>query len=182
MKRKIYVASSWRNGYYPEVVAKLREAGHEVYDFRNPPSGDPGFKWSSVSEDYMEWSPQQYRDMLQHITILLRRPFHIVLADATPLKSRVTRWRITEVIHFVSYLPQPGHHLRVIPIAPTACYIYLSLSHHFIIVAIRIFEFTSRFSFTFFTKNSNPQHSFSSASFVLLAFICPAISASKKKG
>ena len=32
MRRKIYVASSWRNGYYPEVVEKLREAGHEVYD------------------------------------------------------------------------------------------------------------------------------------------------------
>ena len=65
-KKNIYVASSWRNDYYPEVVEKLREAGHEVYDFRNPPSGDPGFKWSSVSEDYMEWTPQQYRDMLQH--------------------------------------------------------------------------------------------------------------------
>ena len=37
MKRKIYVASSWRNGYYPDVVDKLREAGHDVYDFRNPP-------------------------------------------------------------------------------------------------------------------------------------------------
>ena len=61
--RKIYVASSWRNTFYPEVVARLREAGHDVYDFRvvarlreaghdvydfrNPPSGDPGFKWSS---------------------------------------------------------------------------------------------------------------------------------------
>ena len=43
MKRKIYVASSWRNEYYPEVVEKLREAGHDVYDFRNPPSGDPVF-------------------------------------------------------------------------------------------------------------------------------------------
>ena len=42
--RKIYVASSWRNTFYPEVVARLREAGHDVYDFR---SGDPGFKWSS---------------------------------------------------------------------------------------------------------------------------------------
>ncbi len=52
--------------YYPEVVEKLREAGHDVYDFRNPPSGDPGFKWCSVSEDYMEWSPAQYRDMLQY--------------------------------------------------------------------------------------------------------------------
>ena len=64
--RKIYVASSWRNEYYPEVVEKLREAGHDVYDFRNPPSGDPGFKWNCVSEDYMEWTPQQYRDMLHH--------------------------------------------------------------------------------------------------------------------
>ena len=34
---RIYVASSWRNPYFPEVVTRLREAGHEVYDFRNPP-------------------------------------------------------------------------------------------------------------------------------------------------
>lgn len=66
MKHRIYIASSWRNEFYPEVVQRLREAGHEVYDFRHPPSGDSGFKWSSVSEDYMEWSPQQYRDMLHH--------------------------------------------------------------------------------------------------------------------
>lgn len=32
----------------------------------NPPSGDPGFKWSSVSEDFMEWSPQEYREQLGH--------------------------------------------------------------------------------------------------------------------
>ena len=32
---RIYVASSWRDPYQPEVVAALREAGHEVYDFRN---------------------------------------------------------------------------------------------------------------------------------------------------
>ena len=36
---RIYVASSWRNAYYPEVVKRLREYGHEVYDFRNPPQG-----------------------------------------------------------------------------------------------------------------------------------------------
>ena len=66
MKHKIYVASSWRNIYYPDVVAKLRATGHDVYDFRNPPSGDPGFKWSCVSEDYMEWSPEEYRNHLMH--------------------------------------------------------------------------------------------------------------------
>ena len=32
----IYVASSWRNAYQPEVVARLRSEGHSVYDFRNP--------------------------------------------------------------------------------------------------------------------------------------------------
>ena len=66
MKRKVYVASSWRNEHYPEVVRRLREAGHEVYDFRNPPSVDEGFKWSSISEDYMAWSPQKYREQLEH--------------------------------------------------------------------------------------------------------------------
>ena len=30
---RIYVASSWRNQYFPEVVKKLLEYGHEVYDF-----------------------------------------------------------------------------------------------------------------------------------------------------
>lgn len=65
-QRKIYVASSWRNEYYPEVVTKLREAGHKGYDFRNPPSDNPGFTWCSVSEDHMDLSPLQYRDMLHH--------------------------------------------------------------------------------------------------------------------
>ena len=66
MRHKIYVASSWRNEYYPEVVARLREAGHEVYDFRNPPSCDPGFKWGNVDPRFMEWSPEEYRDHLMH--------------------------------------------------------------------------------------------------------------------
>lgn len=62
--RKIYVASSWRNEFYPSVVETLRKAGHQVYDFRHPPSGDPGFKWSNVDADYMEWTPQEFRDRL----------------------------------------------------------------------------------------------------------------------
>ena len=66
MKHHIYVASSWRNEYYPEVVETLRKAGHHVCDFRHPPTGDEGFKWSRVDENYMEWTPQQYRDQLHH--------------------------------------------------------------------------------------------------------------------
>jgi hypothetical protein len=37
----VYVASSWRNERQIEVVAELRSAGHEVYDFRHP-DGRPG--------------------------------------------------------------------------------------------------------------------------------------------
>ena len=63
---KIYVASSWRNEYYPGVVDSLRKAGYYVYDFRNPPSGDPGFKWGNVNPNYMDWRPEEYRDNLSH--------------------------------------------------------------------------------------------------------------------
>ena len=63
---KLYIASSWRNNYYPEVVKRLREEGFDVYDFRNPPSGDPGFKWHFVGEDWQEWTPEQYREKLNH--------------------------------------------------------------------------------------------------------------------
>lgn len=44
----IYVASSWRNPTQPSVVAALRSVGHEVYDFREPESGDSGFHWADV--------------------------------------------------------------------------------------------------------------------------------------
>lgn len=63
---KIYIASSWRNEYFPEVVMKLREAGFVVYDFRNPPSGDEGFHWVSVSDKWLDWTPEEYRDNLKH--------------------------------------------------------------------------------------------------------------------
>lgn len=64
--RKIYVASSWRNQYYPEVVAKLREAGHEVYDFRNPPHGGNGFRWTDVDENAPNWTFEEYSEGLHH--------------------------------------------------------------------------------------------------------------------
>ena len=61
---KIYVASSWRNSYQPEVVSVLREQGHEVYDFRNPAPGDNGFHWSELDEKWQDWSPENFRDAL----------------------------------------------------------------------------------------------------------------------
>jgi hypothetical protein len=62
---KIYVASSWRNSLQPRVVALVRDMGHEVYDFRNPP-GRAGFGWQQIAADWQTWTPAQYRAALQH--------------------------------------------------------------------------------------------------------------------
>jgi len=63
---KIYVASSWRNKYQPEVVAALREAGHEVYDFRNPEHNPSGFHWADVDQNWQDWQPEEYIRNLTH--------------------------------------------------------------------------------------------------------------------
>jgi hypothetical protein len=59
---KIYVASSWRNQFQQEVVARLRALGHEVYDFRGEGdgwsaggNGNGGFHWSEVDPDWQSW-------------------------------------------------------------------------------------------------------------------------------
>jgi hypothetical protein len=63
---KIYVASSWRNKFQPEVVRRLTAAGHEVYDFRHPAEGQDGFHWYDIDPDWQDWTPQEYRDYLHH--------------------------------------------------------------------------------------------------------------------
>ena len=63
---RIYVASSWRNPYQPEVVTALRKAGHEVYDFRNPKDNPGGFHWADVDENWQEWQPEEYIRNLTH--------------------------------------------------------------------------------------------------------------------
>jgi hypothetical protein len=63
-RRRIYVASSWRNGYQPSVVRMLRQLGHEVYDFRNPAPGQNGFGWKSLDDGWESWGPGQFRAAL----------------------------------------------------------------------------------------------------------------------
>jgi len=65
MKKKVYVASSWRNEHQQEVVQKLREVGYEVYDFKHP-HGEAGFKWSNIDENWQNWSMQEYKEALNH--------------------------------------------------------------------------------------------------------------------
>ena len=58
----IYVASSWRNPYYEDVVKRLRSEGFSVYDFRNPPHGGNGFHWTDVDENAPNWSFEKIHD------------------------------------------------------------------------------------------------------------------------
>lgn len=61
---KIYVASSWRNVRQQEVVRRLRDLGHEVYDFRNPSPGDNGFSWKQCASDSSLKDPRLFRDVV----------------------------------------------------------------------------------------------------------------------
>ena len=60
----VYVASSWRNTFQPEVVAALRSDGFEVYDFKDA----DGFRWTEVDPEWHEWPSDisKYLNGLQH--------------------------------------------------------------------------------------------------------------------
>lgn len=67
MTRRIYVASSWRNERQPEVVRTLREAGHEVYDFRHHEDDSLGFSWKDIDGDQaFGWVASQTKKNLDH--------------------------------------------------------------------------------------------------------------------
>jgi len=117
---KIYVASSWRNTYYPDVVKRLLEAGHEVYDFRNPPHGGHGFHWTDIDEKAFGWGVEEYRKGLEHP--LAERQFQADLkalewADTCVLVLPCGRSAHTEagwmagagrkVIAYIPELPEP---------------------------------------------------------------------------
>lgn len=59
----IYLASSWRNPYQPWMVDLLRQNGHQVYDFRNPPHST-GFGWHEIGLDAKTCTAEQYRAAL----------------------------------------------------------------------------------------------------------------------
>lgn len=63
---KIYVASSWRNPYYADIIEFLRSNNHLVYDFRNPDGSPSGFQWSNISPKWQEWTTKQFGEALNH--------------------------------------------------------------------------------------------------------------------
>jgi hypothetical protein len=76
MPKKIYIASSWRNMVHAKVVDMLREAGHAIFDYRNPPDfpvlpkGYPKRVWSAVDPvdpiGWEEWSIERFVEELDN--------------------------------------------------------------------------------------------------------------------
>ena len=64
---RIYVASSWRNSSQPHIVASLRRAGFEVYDFKDPhDNGGSGFAWSDIDPAWQSWGTDDYMEKIKH--------------------------------------------------------------------------------------------------------------------
>jgi hypothetical protein len=64
---RIYLASSWRNPYQADVLAQLRNAGFDVYDFKNPAPGNTGFAWRNCDPDLREnLNAERMRTVLAH--------------------------------------------------------------------------------------------------------------------
>ena len=53
----IYVASSWKNQFFNDVVVALTQLGHNVYDFRNPKTS---FDWRHIDPDWEKWDYDQF--------------------------------------------------------------------------------------------------------------------------
>jgi len=47
-------------------VAALLKDGHTVYDFKNPRPGNNGFHWSEIDPNWEGWTPERYRELLDH--------------------------------------------------------------------------------------------------------------------
>ena len=61
---RLYVASSWRNMLQPNIVAALREDGHDVYDFKNP-EPRTGFGWKDIDPNWQNWTAAEYNAALR---------------------------------------------------------------------------------------------------------------------
>lgn len=59
---RVYVASSWRNKHFPDVISEIMDAGFDAYDFR---SANANFSWNdlehtAVTIDGTEWRTDEF--------------------------------------------------------------------------------------------------------------------------
>lgn len=77
----VYVASSWRNPLQPAIVAMLRAASIDCYDFRDPNGdGTGGFSWRDVRDEPRTAIPAKGDDLVP-VDEYLRMVHHPVASD-----------------------------------------------------------------------------------------------------
>ena len=120
----IYVASSWRNTFQPDVVRVLRDDGHRVYDFKEDGDGwgegnhgPGGFSWSEVDPAWQSWPDDipRYLDGLKHpraVEGFYRDMDALQAADACvmvmpcgPSASMEMGWAVGANRHVYVYIP-----------------------------------------------------------------------------
>lgn len=66
-KLKIYLASSWQNKEYEQVLNALRLEGYETYDFKHPENKElSGFDWEKLDKKCNRWSCSDFKKSLNH--------------------------------------------------------------------------------------------------------------------
>lgn len=64
---KIYLASSWRNRFYDNVLNVLRMQGYKTYDFKHPENNEiSGFSWDKVDKEFENWTCNDFKERLHH--------------------------------------------------------------------------------------------------------------------
>jgi hypothetical protein len=112
---KIYVASSWRNNYQPEVVKLLRQNDHDVYDFKDQDE----FRWTEVDPKYMDWikDTQRYLTGLNHpravqrfnrdMTALINCDICVYVMPCGVSASLEAGWAAGAGKKLIVYIPKP---------------------------------------------------------------------------
>lgn len=66
-KFKIYLASSWQNKEYEQVLNTLRLEGYETYDFTHPENKElSSFDWEKLDKEYNRWTCSDFKKALNH--------------------------------------------------------------------------------------------------------------------
>ena len=66
-KLKIYLASSWQNKEYEQVLNTLRLEGYETYDFKHPENKElSSFDWEKLDKEYNKWTCPDFKKALNH--------------------------------------------------------------------------------------------------------------------
>jgi hypothetical protein len=79
--RRVYIASSWRNPLQKQMVDLFREAGHQVYEFKNPHDAEGpfpdkkaayphGFHWNEIDPEWEKWDVDEFVTVMEHPTVV----------------------------------------------------------------------------------------------------------------